>query len=134
MANHMKEVANMLGVELDERFRVVNRLGDLYSSDYYYFTKYNIMVDGTSCTAEASMLLALVSGFYTIQRLPWKPNYNERYYSIGPGGVLEPGKWMDDFIDRALYKLGNCYHTTQEAEANRDKWVAFYESDKQLEV
>ena len=41
---------------------------------------------------------------------------------------------MNDFIDRMLYKLGNFYRTAEEAEANRDKWVAFYASDEVLEV
>ena len=76
----------------------------------------------------------LLSGQLEIKRKPWKPKYNQCYYSIGPGGVLEPGRWMNDFIDVAMYKLGNCYRTAEEAEANRDKWVKFYESDEVLEV
>ena len=36
--------------------------------------------------------------------------------------------------DKTFYKLGNCYRTCEEAEANRDKWVKFYVSDEVLEV
>lgn len=59
----------------------------------------------------------------------WKPHFNERYYSVGNGGVLEPGTWLNDFVDIAMYKLGNCYATPEEAEANVEKWTKWYSSD-----
>jgi hypothetical protein len=59
----------------------------------------------------------------------WKPHFNERYYSVGNGGVLEPGTWLNDFVDIAMYKLGNCYATPEEAEANMEKWTKWYSSD-----
>ena len=140
MANHMKDVANMLGVELGERFNIVG----IDNKCHYYLTENGLfceeMKSSNFYTTKDNnlffsvILTHLLDGVYTIKHIPWKPNFNERYYSIGPGGVLEPGNWSNDFIDRALYKLGNCYRTAQEAETNRDKWVAFYESDKQLEV
>ena len=76
----------------------------------------------------------MLRGKYTIRNKPWVPHYDERYYSIGPGGALEPGTWMNDFLDMALYKLGNCYRTAEEAQANKEKWIEFYNSDKTLEV
>ena len=63
----------------------------------------------------------------------WKPHFNERYYSVGNGGVLEPGTWMNDFVDIALYKLGNCYATPEEAEVNVDKWVKWYNSKEEYD-
>ena len=59
----------------------------------------------------------------------WKPHFNERYYSVGNGGVLEPGTWLNDFVDISMYKLGNCYATPEEAEANMEKWIKWYSSD-----
>lgn len=134
MANYMKEVAKMLGVELDKEFEV--EIGDtvvkakitdkdiylLYSSPYW--GRYN----------SSALLRQILRGQYTIRNNPWKPAYNEKYYSIGPGGVLEPGNWMNDFIDLALYKLGNCYRTSDEAAANRDKWISFYSEDKSIQI
>lgn len=34
--NHMEEVAKMLGVELKERFKIIDEIG-VESDDYYYF-------------------------------------------------------------------------------------------------
>lgn len=132
MANRMQEVANILGVELGERFNI--RTPDGLDAENYYFDKDGLKQTGSGNWLCGFVILHLLNGQYSIEPIPWKPSFNERYYSIGPGGVLEPGNWANDFIDRALYKLGNCYRTAQEAEVNRDKWVAFYESDRQLEV
>ena len=133
MANHMKEVANMLGVELGERFQVFNSVGSPYLCKFY-FTEKDIVIDGTNNCAGADMLRLLIWGVYTIKRIPWKPTYHETYYSVGPGGTLEPGCWMNDFLDCMLYKLGNCYRTAADAAYNIDKWIEFYSSDEILEV
>lgn len=136
MANYMTEIANMLGVEIGERFQVFDSVGRECPWKFY-FTEKDLRVDGpNNCTA-IDILSLLACGVYTIGRIsrnctPWKPAFYEQYYSIGPGGALEPGTWMNDFIDRMLYKLGNCYPTPQEAEANKDRWITFYTSDEVL--
>lgn len=133
--NYMKEIANMLGVELGEKFYIGT--DDAY---HYYFTENGLYCDELKDRREQTQwlcgtwLVYLLSGRATLRHITWKPSYNERYYSIGIGGTLEPGAWMNDYMDLVLYKLGNCYRTPQEAEANRDKWIAFYASAKTLEV
>lgn len=134
MANHMKEIAKMLGVEMGKRFNVFDSNGKLHSHNHYYFSEKDILIDGTEYCECDDLLRLLIIGVYTVKPIPYKPKFDERYYSIGPGGVLEPGTWMNDFVDRMLYRLGNCYRTITEAESNCDKWIAFYESDKQIEV
>ena len=136
MANHMEEVARILGVELGEEFEIVMPNTNCYARAFFSFdglrfTDYNV---SDTLTWKPYVLQHLLSGLYTIKRRPWTPSYNERYYSIGPGGALEPGNWMNDFIDVALYKLGNCYSSVQEAEVNRDKWIKFYSSNNILDV
>lgn len=129
--NHMAEVAKMLGVELGEPFIV---------GDYkYHFTEKGLCCNDVpdsngSCVW---MLYYLLNGTYTIQPKPWKPNNEERYWYVD-----ERGRIWSDYFDyyscmshcMNYYKLGNCYHTKEEAEANRDKWVKFYASDEILEV
>ena len=125
--NHISKIAEMLGVQTGEYFEINGRTGTyVFTRDGLYEVGYHNRFD--------EMLVNLLSGRLTIKRKPWRPKCDEKYYSIGPGGVLEPGTWINDFIDIAMYRLGNCYKTAQEAEANRDKWIAFYASDKILEV
>ena len=135
MANYMAEVAKMLGVELGERFNITNCRGD------YYFTDSDFKRDGDEL-AFYSTLYSILNGTYTIKRKPWKPKDNENYWYIDENGEAWSGEaWRNRFDDceyasdyMNYYKLGNCYRTREEAEANRDKWVAFYESDEVLEV
>ena len=136
MANHMEEVAKMLSVELEEEFEVEYRGKTVVSAKLTGAGLQLTNINGLDIyISDSSIILEwLLTGHCTVKRLPWKPNYGDSYYSIGPGGCLEPGQWLDDFIDIAMYKLGNCYRTVQEAEANKDKWIAFYESDEMLEV
>ena len=84
-----------------------------------------------------SVLHSLLVGSLTIKRKPWKPNDEERYWYVD-----EQGRMWSDYFDyhsctshcMNYYKLGNCYRTREEAEANRDKWVKFYASNEVLEV
>ena len=133
MANHMAEVAKMLGVELGEEFEIDYGGDSTIVNAKVTDTGFRI-INLNNLEFSGLVFNLLLSGQLKIKRKPWKPKYNQCYYSIGPGGVLEPGRWMNDFIDVAMYKLGNCYRTAEEAEANRDKWVKFYESDEVLEV
>ena len=133
MANHMAEVAKMLGVELGEEFEIDYGGDSTIVNAKVTDTGFRI-INLNNLEFSGLVLNLLLSGQLEIKRKPWKPKYNQCYYSIGPGGVLEHGRWMNDFIDVAMYKLGNCYRTAEEAEANRDKWAKFYESDEVLEV
>lgn len=132
MANYMAEVANILGVEMNEKFELENLPGIPFK-----LTELGLVCLGPAKLSKDVMnetFLRLLIGCSKIKHRSWKPKYEERYWSIGPGGVLEPGTWLNDFIDIAMYRLGNCYRTSREAEFNRNKWVAFYASDEALEV
>jgi hypothetical protein len=126
----MFEVAEMLGVRIGEYFDIDTKEGKfvfdnagLYSMHAKVYSPYILF-----------QLLTGELGIKPQSAKAWKPKFGDAYYSIGPGGVLEPGTWLSDFIDLAMYKLGNCYCTTEEAEAHADKWKAFYASDDILEV
>ena len=125
--NYMAEVAKLLGVEICEEFEIKG-----YPSRYMFINDGMINVEsGFVCDGT---LWKLLTGEATIKRQPWKPAVDERYYSVAENGLPEENICVWDHIDIVLYKLGNCYRTREEAEANRDKWVTFYESDEVLEV
>ena len=134
--NYMKEVAKMLGVELGERFRLYDEERG-YDADYY-FLEDGIYVDvvGNHYRANSGLLFDIVSGEYRIKHKPWKPEDGDEFYYIDWSGCpvhfCTTGCDPDDYLN--YYKLGNCYRTKEEAEANREKWKAFYASDELLEV
>ena len=125
MANHMAEVAKMLGVELGEEFKC-------YGEDYiYWFTDKGLMCNG----CEASYILSLLlEGQIEIKRKPWRPKTNELFWFVLQNGNIDVCYRKHAWFDTILYKIGNCYKTDEDAKVNRDKWIAFYASDEVLEV
>lgn len=134
--NYMSEVAKMLGVELGERFKINF---DIYNSrnpnfDYYLSDKGVVLdQDGFGCSSN-DVLCGLLYGNYTIRRKPWKPKMKEKYYFVDEIGYTYANEWASAYDDIILYKLGNCYRTSEEAEKNSAKWIEFYSSDEVLEV
>lgn len=55
-----------------------------------------------------------------IEKLRWKPKYDETYYTIHLFPLDSPVKrhrWIDDNIDKGFYQTNNCFKTKEEAEA-----------------
>lgn len=134
MANHMAEVAKMLGVELGEEFDI-DCATDVLSAKITD-TGFHI-INSNNLEFSGLFLNLLLSGQLEIKRKPWKPKRGETYWYVEKDGDIWEMEWhscryMSDHVNR--YKLGNCYRTHKEAEANRDKWVKFYASDEVLEV
>ena len=136
MANHMAEVAKMLGVELGEEFEIDYAADVTTLSAKITDTGFHI-INSNNLEFSGLFLNLLLSGQLEIKRKPWKPKRGETYWYVEKDGDIWEREWhscryMSDHVNR--YKLGNCYRTREEAEANRDKWVAFYASDEVLEV
>ncbi len=68
----------------------------------------------------------------------WKPKDFEEYWVVDIDldcchvGTDVYYSWCAACVN--FYKIGNCYKTKEEAEANIDKWISFYASDEVLEV
>ena len=133
MANYMAEVAKMLGVELDEKFKIKHMSGGI-SDCYYYFTNFGLCSENNFYSDGPELLTNLLIGNYTILKKPWKPRGNEKYWYVTPEGYCCDAICLGDWVNLTLYKIGNCYRTKEEAESNRDKWVEFYKSDEVLEI
>lgn len=135
MANYMAEVAKMLGVELGEEFEISSNgkvVVKLTENGLKIVTILGKLIDN----AEHVCLTRLLTGSYEIKRKPWKPKSGDTYYLVLHDGVVDIATCDEDSMafTLAVYKLGNCYRTPEEAIANRDKWLSFYASDEVLEV
>ena len=123
----MNEVAKLLGVRIGEDFEIDTKEGKfvfdnkgLYSMHTKAYSPY--------------ILFQLLTGELSIKPQPWKPTLNQTYYTVDEKGGIVQDLWWGDYLDIMSYRLGNCYATELEAEQHRDKWLAFYASDKILEV
>lgn len=123
MANYMKEVAKLLGVELEEVFRL-----EKYES-YFRFTReyFESSLDGNDWSMANSLtLLDVLNGTATIKKLPWKPKYDEKYYipSISNAFGYNSFYWRGDDSDEKYYNFGIICKSKEEAIALRQKMLA----------
>lgn len=123
MANLIPKIAQMLGVELGEEFKIKGYDGLTYRFDS----------DGLKLTHDSGIELAqisanvafadLVNGKDKIVKLPWKPSEGQTVYSFyarGISSVLEVIRfvWVGSVVShQALVKAGWVYPTREEAEA-----------------
>lgn len=128
--NHMKEVAALLGVELNEEFELI------FSSSSDCHATLKLTVEGVKVIStdiydifnfKSNLLEHLIKGSYGIKHKPFKPKYGNGYwtYNYYDDFDTEPRpinfKWSDSSWDYILYYLGLCFRTEEEAEQNKDK-------------
>lgn len=122
MANHMAEVAKLLGVELDEVFSFKGCSGcyTYYSKTYLKFTKSGLKesVNRTSWhSAAAWVWKSLITGALQITKLPWKPSYGDTYYIpfVVNADKYKKLFWLNLKGDEIFYQRGLVYRTKEEA-------------------
>lgn len=120
MTSHMEGVAKLLGVELEEIFRL-----EKYES-YFRFTReyFESSLDGNNWSIAHSLtLLAVLNGTATIKR---KPKYDEKYYipSISNAFGYNSFYWKGDDSDEKYYNFGIICKSKEEAIALRQKMLA----------
>ena len=121
--NLMPEVAELLGVELEESFAIKTAKSifraRLTTSGLHI--NYNSIIQPD----RNNLLCGLLQGLYTIQRPSWEPKNGEIYWTIF---FISDGKafvdklvWSGDSVDFSKKALGMVYKTKEEAEANLSK-------------
>ena len=129
MANHIAEVAHVLGVKIGETFKLTDDThGDYHQ--YYQFTDkkgFETSLDGVKCkTAAAEVLKDILMGDIRIVKLPWKPKMDEKYYipSIFDWDFYKYNFWLNDECDEKYYKRGLVFKTKEEAIKMSKKMLA----------
>ena len=134
--NYYKQFAEMLGLELEQEFRLVNPDGTKVDNDLYKIREdgifYKKRKDGVWLSEPSTTLSSLLKGLCKVVPKPWKPKYGEKYwsYSTKINGTCCNTFW--EFIeDYAKWKSGNCFRTKEEAETKgkeiMEKLVKEYE-------
>ena len=144
MKNYMTEVAKLLDVEFGEEFEI--RFFHPYGNPSFYIKAViddkGLIITETTLRydykigdeVDASCLLAcLLRGECKIIK-PWKPKNGECYYYVNPQAGVFGAHWNNCTCDVYNYKLGNCYRTPEEANANSEKWIKFYASEERIEI
>lgn len=117
--NYWKQFAEMLGLELGEKFELTYDDGTINEDTYkieedglYYKNK-----QSEDWFAEPSTTVnKLISGYCKAVPKPWKPKEGEQYfYYSAPFNKALNAKWCFGNYDLCLWKVGNCFRTEKEA-------------------
>lgn len=124
--NYMKQIAEMLGVEIGERFKIKELDFVSYIGTDGFFTE----LDDDTVSQDDARLVKLITGEWKMEKLPWKPKNGDHYWyhEYDMGCALCRITWSDSSYDLALYKLGKLYRTKAEAKARAEEDAAYWES------
>lgn len=132
--NLIPEIAKMLGVELNEEFKIKGREGAIYK-----FIVDGLLVsddDAEKVYTTAHMpLVGLVRGDIEIVKLPWKPKKGDVYYTfelLGGKWVVRSFWWGGFPNEYALLDKGWVYRTCEKAQAALPKVAAEMGVDYEL--
>ena len=111
MSNKMKEIAGLFGLELGEEFNI--SYGGKYSEyNPYTFTAEGLVdKDGDGCLVPTNLL----RGVYTIEKLPFRPEEGQRYYTFTLGLIVISRNWTGCNYDMERKLLGIVFRTQKEA-------------------
>ena len=118
--NYWKQFAEMLGLELGEKFELTYDDGTIDEDTYkieedgfYYKQK-----QSKDWLAEPSTTVnKLINGYCKVVPKQWKPKYGERYWYYSTLSRKTFYLMREDGLDDLLlWKAGNCFKTREEAE------------------
>lgn len=123
--NYMKDIAALLGVELNEEFNLIGEKRT-YPEPLYRLTTNGLEIYCNDVwKTDNANLPNLLKGYWQIQRLPFKPKLNETYWTLDY--ILKNEITTVEYVwkywtyDYLAYYNGLCFRTKEEAEANKDK-------------
>ena len=131
--NLIPKIAELLGVEIGEEFKLKQTNGDIKSAKYRFrnigdqtiYEHTDFCGDWTMCSAEEVGLLVL--GKHEIVKLPFKPKDGKTYWSVRWNREqqlsISSANWANDDIDYRMLYCGNVFRT--EAEAEKQKYEIY---------
>ena len=130
---YWKQFAEMLGLELEQEFRLVKPDGTKVDNDLYKITEDGLFSIANDLSGKVTLMLdLLLSGDYKAVPKPWKPKKGDEYWRCSSiRGFVSSAIWAGDDIDLCRWKCGNCFRTKEEAETKgkeiMEKLVKEYE-------
>lgn len=110
--NYMNGVAKLLGVELNEEFKIGTFLNPYKLTEQGLFFKNNRKWEYADAT-----LSDLLTGKIEIVKSQWKPRINEVYYCPSNNFLFSvENEWFNTIEDKALFKCGLVFQTKEECE------------------
>ena len=120
--NYWKQFAEMLGLELEQEFILTTSYAEKANLTTYKITEDGIRYKSATrddwFATSNEILESLLIGEFKVVPKPWKPKYGEQYWSYSPKTNRTCTNMFTGCVDDyAVWKIGNCFKTKEEAEA-----------------
>jgi hypothetical protein len=119
--NYYKQIAEMLGVELEEEFKLKPSCLEKPWNCLYRFSKdglENKYSDLSWVKCEKGAIDNILIGQTEVIKIPWKPKKGDSYWHYSEvWGEVVSFEWEDCLYDFLLWKAGNCFKTKEEGDA-----------------
>lgn len=114
--NRMEEVANLLGLGLNEPFRI--KWYGVEHSPIYMFTvsDFRLKTPKGDCKVGIEVLTNLLNGTYEVVKIPFYPEKGETYYTYGDNWNVLEAEWHNTTFDYINLKLSLIFKTKEEAQ------------------
>lgn len=121
MANLIPDVCKLLGIEVNEKFKVKD---EEYNDNIFFIDENGDIVITINGKEYYSLyhdikLIDFLTGEQEIIKLPWKPKKDETYFTLYIAGAfvyVEPVKWQDSMIDFTRHKANLVFRNQKEAQ------------------
>lgn len=116
--NYYKQIAEMLGVELGQEFKIIDSHGKTIDAALFEITEDGLFSKANNLSGKVTLMLdLLLSGKYKAVPKPWKPSEGYKYwwYSIAWNQAID-NEFNSSIGDLLHWKVGNCFKTKEEAE------------------
>ena len=119
--NYYKQFAEMLGLELEQEFVLIDADGNRKNKCTYKITEDGLLYKSPPFISWSINSLgtigSLLNGDVKAVPKPWKPKKGDEYWRCrSKCGSVSSSIWLDDVIDICGWKSGNCFRTKEEAE------------------
>ena len=121
--NLIPEIINLLGVELEEAFKIRRPDYEVCENGIYaFFENEGLMKKNKQGEFDSNSSIEfedLCLGNYEVVKLPWEPKNCDDYYVLDARtGIIECYSWGATTFDLAVKSLGIIHRTKEEAEAH----------------
>lgn len=115
--NYYKQIAEMLGLELGQEFRIIGSHEKTIDDALFEITEDGLFSKANNLSGKVTLMLdLLLSGKYKAVPKPRKLKVGETYfyYSVSLNRATTR-QWCNGNYDLLLWKFGNCFKTEKEA-------------------
>ena len=119
--NYYKQIAEMLGVKLEEEFKLKPSCLEKPWNSLYRFSTDGLENKYSNCAwvkCEKGAIDQILIGQTEVIKIPWKPKKGETYWHYSEvWKEVVSFEWEDCLYDFLLWKAGNCFKTKEEGDA-----------------